>query len=871
MVSAIAVPFFTQVPAAETLPAAASVLTSASGSGATASSSGDTVSIRPVLSAGTFTAEAGDAFSLSTLVQASLPSGQTLKDYEIALGGAGDGTLLLNGQDVSSQRSFTAAQFAQLQYIAGGGGTTQNILVVAQSDSGYGPTDSPAVQITASVTGTRSLNALPALQTTPASADAATTTIAQQAAIFSGAGNARPGLATAGNFTAGAGDTFNLSGLFQANVATGQTLKDYEVALDGTGDGTLLLNGSTVTSQTSFTAAQFNELQYVAGSSGTANDLLVVAQTEGATDYAPTDSLATSITASVTGATSLNALPALTAPDAGDTATTTLAQQAAIFTGTGGARPSLTPVGDFTAAAGDAFDLGDLFQSNVPSGQTLKDYEVALDGAGDGTLMLNGTDVTTQGTFTAAQFAQLQYVAGSSGTAQNILAVGQTGSGPAPTDSQAVQITATVSGTPSLNALAALQSTPDTDNAQLTVLAQQAAIFTGTGGARPSLSTAGNFTAAAGDAFGLSDLFQGSVPSGQTLRDYEVALDGDSGGTLMLDGADVTTQGTFTAAQFAQLQYVAGSSGSTQDILVVAQTGSEFATDSLATEITADVTGTESLNVLPALQSTPTADIAQLTTLAQQASIFTGTGGARPSLSTTGNFTAASGDAFGLSDLFQSSVPTGQTLKDYEVALDGDSGGTLMLNGTDVTTQGTFTAAQFAQLQYVAGADGGTQDILVDVQTSSPYTTDSPATEITASVTGTESVNALPALQTTPSTADAAFTELAQEASIFTGTGTGRPSIQTVLGADPSQLPAATPVGAFQQTGGTATVAGTYQYAAFDPTQVGAYAQTGTLAAAADSLLDLLFPQQDIGGAGTVGGTTLQTVAIAAYLAAQAV
>jgi hypothetical protein len=417
--------------------------------------------------------------------------------------------------------------------------------------------------------------------------------------------------------------------------------------------------------------------------------------------------------------------------------------------------------------------------------------------------------------------------------------------------------------------LPALQTQPASQDQPYIALAQEVSVYTGTGTNRPNLSTVGNFTAEQGDAFNLSTLVQGTAAQGTTISDYEVALATLSGGTLMLNGQDVTNQGTFTAAEFADLQYIAGSAETAENILVAAQTNAGGLVDSPAVQITASVTGARSLNALPALQTQPAAQDTAFTALAQEATIFTGTGTNRPSLSTLGNFTAQAGDAFNLSTLVQGTAASGATISDYEVALAADSGGTLMLNGQDVTNQGKFTAAEFDDLQYIAGSSGTTQNILVAAQTNDGGVVDSPAVQITASVTGTRSLNALAALQTQPDAQDQAYIGLAQEASIFTGTGNNRPSVETILGTDPPQQPDATAVGAFQETGASSVSGGSYDANAFDPSGVNGFEQTGTLAAAALNLYDLLFPQQGIGGSITVGNTSLQAIAITAYLKAQ--
>ncbi len=143
----------------------------------------------------------------------------------------GNGTLNLNGVP-TALTTFTAAQFAQLTYTAGDQGTQGSLVVVAQTGtlqangSLTGEIDSPAVQITADVTGSRSINAMNALVNTPTTtADANVAGVVQQAGIFTGfGGTARPTwqtvltpdpplpLTTAGQATG----AYNMAGLSEA-------------------------------------------------------------------------------------------------------------------------------------------------------------------------------------------------------------------------------------------------------------------------------------------------------------------------------------------------------------------------------------------------------------------------------------------------------------------------------------------------------------------------------------------------------------------------------------------------------------------------------------------------------------------------------
>ena len=468
--------------------------------------------------------------------------------------------------------------------------------------------------------------------------------------------------------------------------------------------------------------------------------------------------------------------------------------------------------GTFTTAAGDLFSLSDLYTATTPTGSNVAGYKVALrsDQAtpNGGQLLLGDKDVTGQLSFTADEFTRLHFKAGPNGTQQDLVVVAQLGNRQSDgklsnvIDSPAVQITANVTGTRSINATGALLTRAVGDDANFVNTAQEASIFTGFGRARPGLATVGNFTAADSDLFSLGDLYTATAPAGGSIAGYKVALRGDPGapnaGQLLLGDKDVTGQLSFTADEFSRLHFKAGKSGTQQDLVVVAQTGTRLAdgtlsnvVDSSAVQVTASVTGTRSINAVGALLTKPTSADAAFVNTAQEASIFTGFGTARPGLANVGNFTAADGDLFSLGDLYTATAPVGSTVAGYKVALRGDLGapkaGQLLLGDKDVTGQLSFTADEFSRLHFKAGPNGTQQDLVVVAQLGNrgadgklSNVVDSPAVQLTASVTGTRSINAAGALLTRPTRSDDDFVNTAQEASIFTGFGKARPSLATV-------------------------------------------------------------------------------------------
>ena len=864
----------------------------------------DVVDIRSRLTS-VFTAQAGDNFSVDKLFSGT-PAGKTgsITGYQVALRSDGSsGRLTLDGTDVSTKKSFTADEFTRLQYVAGSASSTDDLVVVAQSGQRQadgtltGEVDSPAVQLTATVSGTRSLNAIAALNTPATGIDGDFVSVARQASILTGFGTARPGLTTAGNFTATAADTFSVGKLFSGTAPKGGSIAGYQVALRNDGNsGQLTLDGTAVSTKRSFTADEFARLQYVAGAAGSSDDLVVVAQSgqrqSDGTIINEIDSPAVQITASVTGARSLNAIAALNTPITGtDGDFVTIARQASIFSGFGAARPGLSTVGNLTATASDSFSVGKLFTGTAPKNGSIAGYQVALrqDG-GSGHLLLDGADVSTKKSFTADEFSRLQYVAGGPGSTDDLVAVAQSGQRQTDgtilneIDSPAIQLTTNVTGSRSINALAALTTPTTGSDGDFVSIARQATILSGFGAARPTLNTVGNFTASASDSLSVSKLFTGTAAKGNVVSGYQVGLRSDgSSAQLTLDGNDVTTKKSFTADEFARLQYVAGTAGSTDDLVVVAQSGQRQADgtlvneiDSPALQITATVTGARSLNAVAALTTASTGADAGFIDIVRQASILTGFGAARSSLSTVGNLTATASDVFSVGKLFVGTASPGSSISGYKIALRNDgSAGTLSLDGSDVTTKRSFTAEEFARLQYVAGSFGSSDDLVAIAQTGQRQADgtilneiDSPAVQITATITGSRSINAVSALNTSTTGPDSDFIAVARQASILNGLGSARPTLGTIGGfyesADSRALldgllttfqssEAAAPSTPDVETGFTGA-AGQSQSTVVAPQN------------AATAAISLSFSPYEIGGfqsAGTV--SPLQRLAVAAY------
>ncbi|MBR0666090.1 hypothetical protein GXW71_17150 [Roseomonas hellenica] len=910
---------------------------SGSASGGATPGVADIVDVRAPLPSGSFTAEAGDSFSVHELFSAGAKAWDTVERYRVALRddpvAGGGGRLMLNGQDVTDQVDFSPLEFNSLLYVAGPHGTKQDLVVVARAGTpvlGGGLTnivDSPAVQISANVTGSRSINAASALRTQPGADEANFIKIAQDANLYTGISSTkRPAVTTVGNFTAEAGDSFSMHELFDAGPKAWDTVERYRVALRDDpaagGGGRLMLNGQDVTDQVDFSPLEFNSLLYVAGPNGTKQDIVVVARAGtpelggGLTDIV--DSPAVQISAEVTGSRSINAASALrTQPGADEANFIKIAQDAELYTGISSTkRPAVTTVGDFTAEAGDSFSVHELFDAGPSAWDSVERYRVALRddpaAGGGGRLMLNGQDVTDQVDFSPLEFNSLLYVAGPNGTKQDIVVVARAGTpelGGGLTDivdSPAVQITAGVTGSRSINAASALRTQPGADEANFVKIVQDANLFTGISTTtRPALTTVGNFTAEAGDSFSVHELFDAGAKAWDSVERYRVALRDDpvagGGGRLMLNGQDVTGQIDFSPLEFNSLLYVAGPNGTKQDLVVVARAGTPELgggltdiVDSPAVQISANVTGSRSINAASALRTQPGADEANVLKIVQDANLFTGISGTtRPALTTVGNFTAEAGDNFSVHELFSAGAKAWDTVERYRVALRDDpvagGGGRLMLNGQDVTGQVDFSPLEFNSLLYVAGPNGTKQDIVVVARAGTPELgggltniIDSPAVQISANVTGSRSINAASALRTEPGADEADFLRVVRDAALYTGlSGATRPAVTTIGQPDAPTVPLdalADAIGAFRMAGGTTGAAAlqpssgqTYtlaDLAALYPGAVGG-SRTGAAATTNPALtaLAMLLDTDAIGMHQSAGDRRArQSVALQAYL-----
>jgi hypothetical protein len=190
------------------------------------------------------------------------------------------------------------------------------------------------------------------------------------------------------------------------------------------------------------------------------------------------------------------------------------------------------------------------------------------------------------------------------------------------------------------------------------------------------------------------DDFIGSVfdSTGRTVTEYAFFDSGADGGYFMLNGVKEADGKwfTLTAAQLAQLQYVAGASAGSETISVEAYDGAQWSA---------------------AYSTTETTVVPPPTITAASQSLYKGQSVAASSL------------------IASTGVPAGKTITEYAI-MDSGTDGHLVYNG-QVLTAGAwydFTAAQLAEVTWVAGSSIGTDKVSIEVSDGGAFSAASVAT-----------------------------------------------------------------------------------------------------------------------------------------------
>ena len=192
----------------------------------------------------------------------------------------------------------------------------------------------------------------------------------------------------------------------------------------------------------------------------------------------------------------------------------------------------------------------------------------------------------------------------------------------------------------------------------------------------PPTLTGKNATLDEGQSIAASTLIGSIVnPAGASTTQYAFTEKGSDGGELLLNGSALTAGKVYdlTAAQLAQLTYVAGSAAGTDSVSIQSYDGTAW---SAAATVTLTVAAPPSVTL-----NKPAIVAGQTIT---GASLIAGT-------------TDAAGDA----------------ITEYAVMNTGADGGAFYLNGKALAdgVWTTLTAAQLAQLTYVGGSGAGTDSI----------------------------------------------------------------------------------------------------------------------------------------------------------------
>ena len=453
-------------------------------------------------------ATAGHTFAASSLFSASDADGDTLTYFLYDDSpSASSGHFVVNGTIVPAQTEYvvTAAQLAQTSFVAGSAGTSDDLYVKAfdgQSYSGGGFYSYFHVNTAAD--------------------HAPVLTVAQTV------------------ISATPGQSLTAASLFSATDADGDTLTYYLYDdSPSASSGHFVVNGTIVPAQTEYavTAAQLAQTTFVAGSAGTSDDLYAKAYDGQAYSGGGYYSY---FHVNTTGASGADHAPVVTVPQ-------TL----------------------ISATPGQTFTASSLFSASDADGDPLTYYLYDdSPSASSGHFVVNGTIVPAQAAYavTAAQLAQTTYVAGSSGTSDDLYVKAY--------DGQAYS-----------------------GNGYYSYFHVNTAAAAASGNHAPVVTVPQTvISATPGQTFTASSLFSASDADNDTLT-YYLYDDSPSAssGHFVVNGTIVPAQAayTVTAAQLAQTTYVAGISGTSDDLYVKAYDGQAYSGNGYYSYFHVNTTGSE--------------------------------------------------------------------------------------------------------------------------------------------------------------------------------------------------------------------------------------------------------------------------------------
>jgi Tol biopolymer transport system component len=315
------------------------------------------------------------------------------------------------------------------------------------------------------------------------------------------------------NVAAGAGQTFAASSLFVGTDAENDVLTYY--VCDNTtaaNSGHFEVNGFALQAGTVYTltAAQYAQTTFIAGDSGVSDDLLVMAN-DGHSNSNNTNWSELHVNAAV------NQAPQISFPNGADVA----------------------------AGAGQTFAASSLFVGNDAENDVLTYYVCDnTTAANSGHFVLDGSALQagTVYTLTADQFAQTTFVAGASGVSDDLLVMAYDGhSNSNNTNWNELHVNAGPNQAPQIN-----------------------------------FPNGANVAASAGQSLAASSLWVGTDAEHDVLTYYVCDnTTAANSGHFVVDGSALQggTVYTLTADQYAHTSFIAGASGASDDILVMAYDG----------------------------------------------------------------------------------------------------------------------------------------------------------------------------------------------------------------------------------------------------------------------------------------------------------
>ena len=696
--------------------------------GSTSFALSDIVNLPPVVTVFNSTVDGDESVAASSLFTASDPDGDPLTRYAFKDLSPSGGYFTLNGVAVVPD-SFVvvdAVDLGSVRFVGGSSAATDTVIITV--DDGFGWATTPSGYPTGTITTTVVPNTPPTV--------------------------------TVINTSIGNGQAVAAASLFTASDPDGDAFTRYAFKDLSAGGGFFTLNGSQIAADSFLVvdAAQLSQVQFVGGSSGGTDNIIITA--DDGEVWAKTS--------------------------AGDYPTGTITT-----TGTPNTPPSVSVI-DRSVDDGEAVAASSLFTATDADGDVLTRYAFKDVSAGGGHFALNGAEIPTDSFLVvdAADLSSVQYVGGPSAGTDTVIITADDGSVWAKTSSGAypsgtITTTVTPNQTPVVTlpdsslesgtsvAAASLFSATDPDGDPFARYAFKdvspgGGYFTLNGAEIPTDSflvvdaadlgavryvggpAAGTdtviITADDGEVWGAdssgnlptgtitttaptpnqapvvtvssasiesgnsalaSSLFTATDPDGDAFTRYAFKDLSDGGGFFTLNGAEVVTGSFFVvdATGLGTVEFVAGPSAGTDDIVITADDGEAWGTDGSGNTPTGTITTTFTPNQAPIV--------------------------------TVFNSAVETGETVAASSLFSASDPDGDPFTRYAFKDLSPGGGHFTLNGVEVPTDSFFVvdAANLGAVQFVGGGLASSDDVVITADDGEIWGTDAGGGTPTGTIT----------------------------------------------------------------------------------------------------------------------------------------